>query len=294
MLLTLLHPTDFVLPGELWRTWTLTAWSIVPVVVPGLLYATGLHRLWHAAGAGHGIRRHEAGCFAAGVLLLFVALVSPLDALGGALFSAHMLQHVVLMLAAAPLMVLGRPFIAFSWALPERWRRPAARRLTAPPARATWRALAHPLSAWLLHAAALWVWHVPVLYEATLHSEWIHAAQHASFFGTAMLFWWSVIEHAGRTRAGHGVSVLSIFTTAVHSSVLGALLTFSLTVWYPIYAERAALWGLTPLQDQQLGGLVMWVPAGLIYVVAALAALAALMAGSDRAVRRAPLAEATR
>lgn len=272
-------------PHDLW-----TAWSPEPAVLLGIglsawLYARGVGRLWGRAGVGRGVRRWQLGAFAAGLLVLFVALVSPLDALGSALFSAHMVQHEVLILAAAPLLVLGVPLVPFLWALPPRWRRRLGRWAKARPVRAAWRTLTHPASAWTLHAAALWTWHAPALYQATLRSEAVHVAQHASFLGTALLFWW-VLLHSGR-KMGQGVGVLYVFTTAVYGSILGALLTFSPRPWYPAYAGSVEAWGLTLLEDQQLGGLVMWVPAGVVYLGAALALFAAWLRSVEDSVRRA-------
>jgi putative membrane protein len=284
MLLTLLHDA-FVMPGELWRSWTLDAWIVLPVIVSSALYAVGVRRLWRASAAGRGVRRTDAAAFAAGTFFLAVALISPLDALGGALFSAHMLQHVLLMLVAAPLLVLGRPLVAFVWALPRGWRPRVGAAFHTPGVRASWHAVTHPISAWLLHAAAIWVWHAPGLYQATLGNELVHFLQHASFFGTALLFWWAALEMGRRTQARHGFGVLYIFTTAVHSSILGALLTFSLLLWYPIYATRTEVWGFTALEDQQLGGLIMWVPAGVVYVVATLALVAAWLAAAEQRAR---------
>lgn len=285
MLLSLLHPSDFVAPGELWRAWTLDPWIVLPIVAAAALYGTGVRRLWRASGSGRGIRRSEATAFAAGSATLVAALVSPLDALGGALFSAHMLQHVLLMVVAAPLLVLGRPLVAFVWALPRAWRAATGGAFRRPRTRAAWHAVSHPFAAWLLHAGALWVWHAPALYQATLDSELVHFIQHASFFGTALLFWWAAVELGRRTQVRHGFGVLYIFTTAVHSSILGALLTFSLVVWYPVYAPRAELWGFSALEDQQLGGLIMWIPAGVIYVVATLALVAAWLAAAEQRAR---------
>lgn len=266
-----------VLPGEAWR-----AWSFGPVVTPLLmaallLYARGLHRIWRRAGVGRGVRHGQAWCFAGGMAVLAAALVSPLDALGGTLFAAHMTQHVLLMGVAAPLLVLGAPLTAMTWALPRRGRRIVARVANAGPGAGLLRTLTAPAVAWLLHAAALWVWHVPALYSATLASETVHAAQHASFMGTAVLFWWVL-----RDRAAHGIGVIYLFTTAVHSSLLGALLAFSPGAWYAPYEATAPFWGLTALEDQQIGGFIMWVPAGLVYFVAALALLASWMRMSDR------------
>ena len=119
------------------------------------------------------------------------------------------------------------------------------------------------MTAWWVHAAALWLWHIPRFFQATLDNDWIHSAQHVSFLGSALLFWWSLFYAHGKVR--YGASVLYLFTTAVHTSILGALLTFASTVWYPDYAATTPAWGLTPLEDQQVGGLIMWIPAGLVY-----------------------------
>ena len=264
------------------------AWAFDPLVVWGLalsgwLYARGVRRLWRGAGTGGGIRRWEACAYAGGWLALFVALVSPLHPLGEVLFSAHMTQHEVLMLVAAPLVVLGRPLVAFLRALPVG----AARRVggwgRAAWFRRPWRVLTNPLAAWGLHAVALWVWHVPALFEATLRSDLVHTLQHVCFLGSALLFWWALI-HGPQGLMGYGTAVLYLFTTSVHSGVLGALITFARGVLYPAYSETTLSWGLTALEDQQLGGLIMWVPAGLVYIVGGLALCAGWMRESERRV----------
>ena len=125
----------------------------------------------------------------------------------------------------------------------------------------------------------------PRLDRATLAHELVHALQHLSFFGAALLFWWVVVR-SGRSAAGHGAAVIGVFTTAVHSTALGAFLTFAPTVWYPVYFERTAAWGLSPLEDQQLGGLIMWVPAGIVYVIAAVVLVARWLQASELRVQR--------
>jgi putative membrane protein len=254
--------------------------------VTALLYLAGVRRIWRQIGVGQGMRRWEVMAFAGGWLALVVALVSPLDALGSALFAAHMTQHEVLMLVAAPLLILGRPLRASLWALPPAWRQQLAETGRAKSVQRTWGALVNPFVAWFLHAVILWLWHVPFLFEATLTNEAVHAAQHISFLLSALLFCEALIfGHEG--RMGYGAAVLYVFTTAVHTSVLGALLTFSNTLWYPVYQETTAAWGLTPLEDQQLGGLIMWVPAGLVYVAAGLLFFALWLREAERrAVRR--------
>jgi len=272
-------------PHDLWRAWTLE-----PAVVLGLAlaaggYARGLRRLRRRRAAGGPVRRWGARAFWAGWAVLALALVSPLHALGGALLGAHMAQHELLMVAAAPLLVLGRPVLVALWALPAGARRGIGRLAAAPPVRATSRAIARPLPATLIHGAAIWVWHAPSLYQATLGSEAAHALQHAAFLGTALLFWWALIHGSAGPR-GYGVAVLCVFLTALHSGALGALLTLSPSLVYPRYAAGAALWGLTPLEDQQLAGLIMWVPGGLAYLAGALALLAAWLRRADRRAGR--------
>jgi putative membrane protein len=214
---------------------------------------------------------------------LFAALVSPMHPAGEVLFSAHMLQHELLMLIAAPLLVLGRPLIPFLWGLPPGWRRRAG--LLSKPrwVQATWNAFTSPFIAWLIHGVALWAWHVPRIFEATLDSDLVHSLQHFSFLASALLFWWALLR---RRNAGmeYGAAVLYVFTTAIHSSILGALLTFSSVVWYPAYSATTSAWGLTPLEDQQLGGLIMWVPGGIVFVAAGLALLRAWIDESERRV----------
>jgi putative membrane protein len=268
----------------------LTTWGLEPVVLVGLalagwLYIRGVRRLWRESSAGLGVRKWEAACYAGGWLALFVALVSPLHPMGSVLFSAHMTQHEVLMLIAAPLLVLGRPLIAYLWALPVEWRRKAGRVGKVGWVRAGWHAITNPLAAWAIHAVTLWVWHAPALFQATLKSELVHTTQHLTFLLSALLFWWALI-HGRHALMGYGAAVLYMFTTSVHSGVLGALLTFASSAWYPAYSATTESWGLTPLEDQQLGGLIMWVPAGLVYLFAGLALFAGWLRESERRVLR--------
>ena len=213
-------------------------------------------------------------------MVLSLALVSPLHPLGEALFSAHMAQHEILMLLAAPMLVVSRPLVPLLWGLPFGWRRVAGRWSKMRPVQRIWESLTLPLAAWCIHAAALWIWHAPALFQATLTSELAHSAQHLSFLLSALLFWWALLYGPGRMNYGSGV--LYIFTTGVHTSILGALLTFASSVWYPAYRSTAPLWGITSLEDQQVGGLIMWIPAGLVYLAAGLILFAAWLWQSDQ------------
>jgi putative membrane protein len=265
-------------PHDLWSAWAFEPGVVIPLALAALLYWRGSRPL-----AARGIRRWEAASFWAGWLALVAALVSPLHPLGSALFSAHMAQHEVLMVVAAPLLVLGRPMVPFLWALPFAWRRVLGRVARNPWFAGGWRGLTAPLGAWAFHAVALWVWHAPALFDATLESEWVHTAQHLSFLASALLFWWALVR--GRAgRMGYGASALYVFTTAIHTGLLGALLTFAPAPLYPAYAGRAAAWGLSALEDQQLAGLIMWVPAGVVYTIAGLALAAGWIRESETRV----------
>ena len=264
--------------------WTWEPLTIVLLLLSAGLYASGLRVLWRRAGTGSGIARWEAAAFALGVITIAVALLSPLAWLSQILFSAHMAQHEALMLVSAPLLVFGRPLQVFLWALSSAQREAAARLIRAPGVAFSWRFVTGPAAAFLLHAAALWVWHAPVLYEAALRNELVHGLQHASFLLTASLFWWGMI-HGRYGRLGYGVAVLYVFLTALHSSILGALMTIAPSLWYPAYRGAAANWRIEALEDQQLAGLLMWVPSALIFIVFGLALLAAWLGESERRAR---------
>lgn len=242
-------------------------WSWDPLIIACLIAGAWIYR---SARPTWGLRPWERLSYWTGWLVLAIALVSPLHAAGEQLFSAHMVQHELLMAVAAPLLVLGRPAVAMVWQLP-----PGARPYTRP----VFRWLQQPALAWIVHFAALWLWHIPLLFQATLSSDLAHSLQHTSFLVSALWFWWTVFGTHSTSR--HTTGLLLLFTTAIHTSILGALLTFSNTVWYPAYANTAE-WGLTALEDQQLGGLIMWVPAGLAYVIAALAVVAQWLHRSEK------------
>ena len=263
--LLLLHEGAPLAPHDLW-----SAWSLEPAVLAGLgatalLYARGMARLRVRSGRRAAARRGEAAAFWCGWVALAVALVSPLHPLGEALLSGHMAQHELIMVVGAPLLVLGRPLVVTLWGLPAGWRRAIGGWVGG--LRPLWRALTRIEVAWLLHALAIVGWHVPGLYQRTVDSELIHGLQHTSFLLTALLFWWSVLPGAV-LRARHGEAIMSLFGTMVYTGGLGALLTLGRVLWYPMYGDAAPLWGLTPLEDQQLAGLIMWVPGGVSYLLA--------------------------
>ncbi len=273
-------------PGQNpWLAWSWDPWVVVPTLLAGVLYVAGVYRLWGNAGVGAGVRRWQVASFGIGWLVLALALMSPVDVLGESLFWVHMIQHEMLILVAGPLLVLSAPQTAFLWALPQGWRRTLGGATRLDWWRSVWRGLSNPLSAWAIHAVLLWGWHAPPLFAASLESDGVHTLQHISFFGSALLFWLAILR-TGAGEWGRGAAAMAVFTTAVHSSALGALLTFAPDVWYPAYRATAPAYGLTALEDQQLGGLIMWVPGGVVFLVAGLVLVALWLQEADHRVRR--------
>ncbi|HYG05758.1 MAG TPA: PQQ-dependent catabolism-associated beta-propeller protein [Stenotrophomonas sp.] len=251
--------------------WTFDPWVLAPLLLSLALYALGYLRLRRRMRQHRGLDR-KAVCFAAGWLVLAGSLVSPLHAAGERAFAAHMLEHELLMLVAAPLLVLSRPIGVWLWAFGHRPRLWLARLGTRAVVVLPWRALTRPLVATGLQAAVLWLWHVPVAFDLALsHSGW-HVVQHLCFLCSALLFWWAMLTAPAR-RAG--VVVACLFFTSLVSGALGALMAFSRGPWYAGYSALGLdAFGLSPAEDQQLAGLLMWVPGGLVHAAAGIWMLA--------------------
>jgi putative membrane protein len=276
----------------------MSRWDILALAMlgaAGWLYAAGSRRL-RARGAR--VRRVEQVAFWAGWTAALSVLIPPVDTQAVRLFSVHMFQHEVLMLVAAPMLVAGRPIVAVLWALPQAFRMRLTHGRGAAAVTALWGTLTVPLVAWALHGATLWLWHLPAPYEAAVHSESIHAVQHITFMGTAVLFWWGLV-YGRYGRVGYGVSVLFVFSTLVHSGILGAIFTLSRAPFYRVYTERASSAGVDPVADQQLAGLIMWIPAGIVLTCFGLALFTAWLGASQsratwRNPRRTPLSSGWR
>jgi putative membrane protein len=239
-------------------------------------YVRGVFAVWRKAGVGRGIRKWDVARFIAGWSLLAAALLPPVDTVADRSFALHMGQHETLMVIAAPLLALSRALEAWTWALPADMRKAWPRFVSTSALRLGWHRLTSPAVAGLLHALALWIWHVPALFLAALASEGVHVLQHTCFLASALVFWWAVFGR--RSRVPDATSIALLFTTMLHTSALGLLLTFAPVPWY-VHGGPGAF-GLTPLEDQQLGGLLMWVPGSLAYVIAGLAIVAHWLASS--------------
>ena len=256
-------------------------WIAMSLALTAIAYLAGLSRIWARAGIGRGISRGQAASFASGWLSLVVAASATFEQFSAQSFSLHMIEHEMLMLVAAPLLVAGRPLAVFAWAFP-RGVRAHLRLSPTGRLRAAWALLTAPAVATFVQIGALWAWHAPGWFDAALGSPGLHALQHTTFLLTALCFWWAVREGlAGRAA----VSCASLFVTMIGSGALGALLTFSSALWYPAYAGVASPLGWTPLEEQQVGGLLMWIPGGMVYMAIALWRVHRGLAAMPRSVR---------
>lgn len=220
-------------------------------------------------------------CLIAAVAVVTAALAPPVHALASTRLTMHMLQHLALMMVAAPLVALGAPMHTIGGLLPRRLRRVGGRAVVASPLyRIVRDAATSAVVVWIVHVAVLWAWHLPWLYETALAHEWLHAVEHASFLGSAVAFWSLVVGLGGRARLGIGGGLLYLFAAAMQSAVLGALLVFADRAWYPSHARAAGL--DAALVDQQLAGVLMWVPAGAVYLVAILGLVGAWLGEARR------------
>ena len=265
-------------PADLWAAWAFDPVAAAGLAVVVVLYARGRR--------DHTDRPPRQAAFAGGILAVAVAVLTPLEAAAAALASAHMVQHVLLVLVAAPLIAWSAPGAALVRGLPasvRRWQ-PGVRRTLGIDAGAL-RALRSPVGRWLAYVAVLWIWHSALLYSVAVEHEAAHALEHLLFLAAAWGIW-AVIVGPARHRVPNGAGLLLVFGLALQTVFLSALLTFTTEPWYDSYADTAARWGLSPLADQQLAGVIMWVPAGLIHVCVAIGLLASWLHETEASDKR--------
>lgn len=273
------HLGQIVAPHDLFSSWPAEPAVLVALVASASFYALGLRRIRLRAGHRQTWRR-ASHRFVAGWLVLAISLASPLHPLGSVLFSAHMTQHELLMVVAAPLLVLGRPLVPWLFALRPEHRRGVGLVTQRPWCALAWRSVSSLRVTWCLHAGAVLIWHLPLLYEMSIRSDVAHALQHISFFGTAILFWWAVLQPPAKRSSG--AAAVGLFAMATLTGGLGALLALADAPWYEAYRAGTQQWGLTPLEDQQLAGLIMWMGGTISYLVAALVLVARMLSPFDR------------
>lgn len=246
--------------------WQADWWVVALLVASTAGYLAGAWRL-RRAGRDAVLGRWRLGAFLAGTLILVAAFLSPLDALADRYFSAHMTQHLAIMLVAPPLLVASQPAVAWMWCLGPTHRRELARwwaRGAHP--RLLLRVLLHPAVVWLAASAALWFWHMPRPYGWALANESIHSLEHTSFFLTSLAFWYLLFSPRGRASLGYGGAIVFGVTFGMQNGFLGAILTFATHPFYAAHAGHHGILALSAIEDQQLAGLIMWVPASIVHL----------------------------
>jgi cytochrome c oxidase assembly factor CtaG len=247
------------------------AWHFEPLVVAPVVAAAALYvRGWRTASRRIPERFGERHLVAmmAGLTSIVLALASPLDALSARLLLAHMTQHLLLMMVAPPLLWMGAPVAPLLLGLPRPVRRAVTRALAMPPLRRLSHVLADPVVSWVAFVVAFWVWHVPALYDLALSSDGWHHVEHACFFVTAGLFWRPVLlPWPARSVWPRWAMIPYLALADIQNSVLAAILTFSDHLIYPAYGALPLTWGLSPLEDQAIAGVIMWVPGSLAFLL---------------------------
>ncbi|MBM4068756.1 MAG: hypothetical protein FJ271_07405 [Planctomycetes bacterium] len=255
------------MPNYLLRSWPLDPAVVGSLLATALIYARGWMQLRRRGSTRFTLR--GLVCFLAGLGAIFLALASPIESFSGYLLHIHMVQHLLLMMAAPPLLWLGDPLLPLLRGLPL----PVRRYWAGPLFQCQWlRALCSWLTrlpvAWSLFVGSLWLWHSPRLYETALGSPAWHFVQHLFFLGTALLFWLPVVRpFPGHWPANRWPILPYLFLADLQNTALSALLAFSGQPLYPHYAAMPRLWDISVMQDQAIAGALMWVPGSLAFIV---------------------------
>jgi putative copper resistance protein D len=268
--------------GAVLAAWRLDPLVLVPLVAAAWAYLWAVRRV----DAAHPTNRHPSHrtwLFMSGLAAIGLALVSPVEAYEGLLFSVHMVQHMLLELVAAPLLLAGGPIT-----LTLRVARPTVRRrLLAILQSRIVHVVSFPVIAWALFAAVNWGWHFSALYDQALENQLLHYIQHATFLGASLLFWWPVIgADPSPWRLPHPVRLFYLFLAMPQNSFLGVAIMSASTVLYPHYATNARGWGPSPLDDQKMGGIIMWVVGDIAFLVGMGVVVALWMRHEERRTRR--------
>jgi cytochrome c oxidase assembly factor CtaG len=277
----------------------LQLWAWRPEIILSLCLGTAVHlagrtrlrrRMARAkAGTAYAGRRWlvspwRSVSYLGGLLILGIALMSPIDILSGQFFYMHMIQHLMLVMIVPPLLLIGNPMPIMLWGLPSsvrleigRWLRSGSK------VRETLRTLTTPGLVWVYLVTFLIGWHDPRLYGLTLQNELVHDLEHLTFFGTALLFWWHVIQAAPRIhrRLSQGVRIAFTLAVVPPTAITGAVIALSSEPIYTYYADVPRIGGMTALQDQMLGGAIMWIPGSMMYILAALILIARIVQSKD-------------
>ena len=252
-----------------WERWNFDPELVIPVAIVTGLYLRGLY-VWRNRSRPH--PRWRTACYLTGIAILLLTIESPLDAVAEHHFFVHMIQHDLLMMYAAPLILLGAPTTPVLRGMPRAVRRvlvrPVMRRREA---RALYRFVTHPLIAVVVHTGVLWAWHLaPGWYDAAVTNDIVHDLQHFSMTAAGVLVWWNVIDPAPlRSRLGYVWRMGLLIVVGTPKAFLGAMITFSGSLLYDFYDNVEPIIAIEPIRDQEIGGLIMWVPGQMMFLIAA-------------------------
>ena len=279
---TLLAPGHDDLTGPFWTAWPAEPLLLIALIAAAGLYGLGCHRLHRVVGA-RAVSSSRATAFFAGIITVALALLSPIAVYSERLFFMHMIQHLLLLLIAPPLLLLGRPLVPSLWGLPAQWRVVLGQLLV--PGRPLARLgylITTPLVAVAAFVITIAVWHLPVFYDVAQGRTFMHDLEHLLFVGTALLYWWPVIHPTGgQRRLSYARALPYLLPPFLESMLIGVLLTFADRPLYRTYVDVAMPWGFTAVTDQQLGGLIMWIPGGLFFLIPLIGLLMALLRQED-------------
>ena len=277
--------------SALLRSWEWRADVLVPLVLTLTFYGLGWKRIrsvssgcsggrLQSLGSGWRLTTYLVGCF-----LVALALLSPLEVLSGQLFFMHMIQHLFLVMCAPPLLLMANPFPVLLWGMPSgirRWvgsgfcRHASFRRALV--------LLTRPGLVWLYFVVLYVGWHDPAAYDAALRSDIIHDIEHLSFFVASLLYWWHVTAAGPRVHAGfhYGWRIAYLLVTVPVNMLIGIVITFARQPIYHYYTEVPRPWNLSVMEDQMLGGVIMWIPGSMMLLIAVLVIVARILGGQGR------------
>lgn len=271
-------------PGHLWTSWQLD--PVVPLLLAlaAILYGRGLRRIWERPDRARSELRGRAVAFYAGLLVLLITLVSPVDRLAAALLSVHMGQYLLLTIVAPPLLVVGQPGAVMPLALPpERVRRVRRWWARAGSAQRAWEVVSEPVGAAVLDTGMLLFWHIPAIYTVALNHRPLYVLEMACFLAPALLIWRLIIRSPGAAPVGHGRVLAVVVATSLLSTLFGLVMYGAADAhWYPVYLGRTDIWGLSARTDQQVGGLILGVVPEISDVITFLVVLASWLAAEER------------
>lgn len=234
------------------------------------------------------VARWQLALYMGGLAAVLLALISPIDALAEERLSMHMVQHLLLLMIAPLFFLLANPLPAFLWGVPKKARLKLGRLLARASVLRTglWALTLLPLT-WSIYVVNLWAWHHPALYQMALKSEWVHDLQHVLFFSTALLFWWPIASPAPRLHGliSYGYRIVYLIAATVQNTLLGMAISLPERVLYPFYATVPQLRSLSPINDQALGGGIMWV-SGHMYLIPIIVLVARALFLEEASIRR--------